>query len=278
MSDDDLPIHQAARNGDVAELQNLVAAGSSVNLEKDNGMTPLYLACQEGHVEAAQFLMQEGANLNKADVRGWTPLQSACGRGHAEAVKLLLQGGADLNKAAQNGFTPLHLACAKGRVEIAKQLVQGGADLNKAEQSGLTPLHVACFYGHVDVAEQLLQGGADPRVKNLDGHTARDLVNRGELGTLLEGAEKDWSRTFVLQVSAQGTELTFRQIGGEVVASLTWPEERPVTELAPAVRAAMRRSGFEFPWPCEWKFVLPLGAPLNTEPCAGSLFAQLASS
>lgn len=87
----------------------------------------------------------------------------------------------------------------------------------------------------------------------------------------------EWSRPFLLQVRAEGAELTFRTMGGTRAATLAWSAERPLQELPSAARSAVRRAGCEAPFGHEWKLLLPSGKLLDTGPGAKALAEQLAS-
>jgi ankyrin repeat protein len=43
-------LHEAAGDGDVAEVRQLMAAGAEVDEKGEHGMTPLHWAATDGHV------------------------------------------------------------------------------------------------------------------------------------------------------------------------------------------------------------------------------------
>lgn len=55
------PLHDASRNGNVAEARRLIQRGADVNAEDEYGFKPLYLARQEGHSDIIGMLRFAGA-------------------------------------------------------------------------------------------------------------------------------------------------------------------------------------------------------------------------
>uniref|UniRef100_A0A668AG47 SOCS box domain-containing protein n=1 Tax=Myripristis murdjan TaxID=586833 RepID=A0A668AG47_9TELE len=153
------PIHDAAFNGRLLSLQNLIAQGTCVNLNTLDRVSALHGACIQGHMACAKLLIENGANVNSATVDGKTPLSEACARGHVTCVSLLLQHGAAPLGTSQ-ASSPIHRAAAKGHAECIDTLVEYGADVDQCfDQSG-SPLYVACSNRHLSTVRKLLQLGA----------------------------------------------------------------------------------------------------------------------
>lgn len=129
------PLHEAARNGDMAKVEALLAQGANVNDKDSNGETALNWAI---------------ANSEKSDI-----------------VELLLARGADVKNKAQHGETPLHGAVHLGRKNIAELLLAKGADVNAMSKYG-TPLHYAINARRKDMVELLLTKNADIYAKGID--------------------------------------------------------------------------------------------------------------
>ena len=75
------PIHEAAKQGDLAKVKSFIAEGSDVNVTDENGSTPLHYAAYGGFKKLAELLILEGANVNAADKTGTTPLHFAARKG-----------------------------------------------------------------------------------------------------------------------------------------------------------------------------------------------------
>lgn len=91
------PLAAAAARGDVAAVEELLAAGAPVDGEGRD--TPLYLACDSDSPPAARLeivrrLVAAGAFVRRGCSGGATALHAAARRGPAELVELLLRSGA----------------------------------------------------------------------------------------------------------------------------------------------------------------------------------------
>ena len=58
---------EAARKGEVAKVNDLLAKGANVNAKSSYGVTPLGFACRQGNVETVKVLLDHGADLNVQD-------------------------------------------------------------------------------------------------------------------------------------------------------------------------------------------------------------------
>ncbi|KJE91251.1 osteoclast-stimulating factor [Capsaspora owczarzaki ATCC 30864] len=107
----DNPIHEAAKRGNVAFLEELIAANISVNGLDKSGSTPLHWAASGGHTECVQMLIAvPNCVLDLQNKLGDTPLHNASWKGHADVVKLLLDAGADPNLINNENQTAYSLA------------------------------------------------------------------------------------------------------------------------------------------------------------------------
>ena len=116
-------LHDAARVGDVARLEELLEAGKArgkkiVDVVDNNGMTAMYTAAARGHLAVTDALHAAGAAHTLHDV---------CLAGDVDRVKALLDKGADVN-AKYRGLTPLICASLHGRRDVIALLEANGAD------------------------------------------------------------------------------------------------------------------------------------------------------
>lgn len=91
------PMVDAARDGDLAQVDRLLKLGADVDGEADDGRgTALIGAAAEGHTAVALLLIRRGADVNKAASyfghRDEAPLEAAAG--HSEIVSILKNAGA----------------------------------------------------------------------------------------------------------------------------------------------------------------------------------------
>ena len=67
-------------------------------------------AAKNGDVKTLAQLLEKGGNPNKADKDGDSPVDIAAQEGKLECLRLLLEKGGDLNKAAKSSVTPVYIA------------------------------------------------------------------------------------------------------------------------------------------------------------------------
>ncbi len=71
------PLHEATRDGDLAQVRALIDAGADLDVQGDNGETPLIAAIIEGHELVATLLIDRGADIQARTKGGFTPLHAA---------------------------------------------------------------------------------------------------------------------------------------------------------------------------------------------------------
>ena len=79
----------AAAEGDIKEMQRLVARGVDINQADYDGRTAMHLAASEGHAAAVEYLLKHGATPTPIDRWGNSPLDDALRAGHAQVAALL---------------------------------------------------------------------------------------------------------------------------------------------------------------------------------------------
>ncbi len=84
----------AASEGDLLEVQHLVARGVEIDTADYDGRTALHLAASEGHEHIIEYLISKNARKSPVDRWGNTPLDDARRAGHAGVVQLLEQRNA----------------------------------------------------------------------------------------------------------------------------------------------------------------------------------------
>ena len=138
------PLIVAARDGDAAAVDSLLAAHEPLQARDANDETALDRAAEMGRLDIVKKLLDSGADLEESPRGNLTALMRACRhRGNVEVVRLLLSKGAAVNGRARSGTTPLMFAASSGRVDIAKILLAAGADPNARTKTGRTALRIA---------------------------------------------------------------------------------------------------------------------------------------
>jgi ankyrin repeat protein len=112
----------------------------NVNTLGKNGHTPLMDAAKEGDIETVLDLLRRGAEVNGRSNKGKTALHYAAAHGHVEVVKQLIANGAEIDARDRDWHTPLILASIYGCNHTVQALIVNGADVNSKTLSGNTPL------------------------------------------------------------------------------------------------------------------------------------------
>ena len=179
----------AARNGDVAAAQTLLAGGADANTAQGDGMTALHWAAERGHAAVADLLLSAGATVDaKTRIGSYTPLHLASRGGHGSIATALLDAGADPHATTTgSGVTPLHLAAgAMDGAEVVTELLRRGADVDAPEaSSGQTPLMFAGAYNRTEAVVALLEYDADPAVRTETIDVLRSMAVDREAGIRL---------------------------------------------------------------------------------------------
>lgn len=168
----DTPLMDSARSGDLEAVVALAEAGHSLNTVTEQG-TPLMAAVSAGEDRVAWYLLSEGADPDLAGPDGETPLMEAAASGSRRLVQLLLSAGARVNAVDRNGYTPVIRAAEEGNLAVVKVLLTAGANVN-VSQGGESLLMKIVGSGDLLTAEMLLAAGADVNYRAADGSTALD--------------------------------------------------------------------------------------------------------
>jgi ankyrin repeat protein len=171
-------LHAAAANGDVAEIERLIAAGERPNIQDSKSRTPLHVATYRKHHAAARALIRMGANPNALEADRYDMLTIAAVENDVEMLNIALEGGASTsNVTSPYDGTALIAAAHRGHVEVVRILIAHHAPLDHVNRLGWTALLEAVVLGnggaaHVAIVEALVKAGADVDIKDHRGGTA----------------------------------------------------------------------------------------------------------
>ena len=181
-------LHQAVRDGNLAEVERLIKTGENVNSVDRAGSTPLLDATFSGRLEMARFLLAQGADPNLPNAEnGASPLSYAVLSSHPAMVQLLLASGAHVDTRSRDGGSLLHLAASKENQPVVQLLLDAHADLTVLDAQGRTPLDSAILHGQSGTASLLLKAGADVKhVHAADGRGPLHEASIKGLAALIE--------------------------------------------------------------------------------------------
>lgn len=145
-------VHEAAAQGRVLQLQQLIRDGAAVNIVAMDSITPLHEACIRGQAQCVRLLLDAGAQVRHCKFYRYSLLRHLLQNSkflllHEFVISLECGVGA-LQVEARNidGSTPLCDACAAGSLECVKLLLEYGATVNPPLFT-FSPLHEACMSG-----------------------------------------------------------------------------------------------------------------------------------
>lgn len=268
-----LELRIAVREGNIARLNQLIAAGANVNAvggafsetgltwaAREDGLTKDVLTLEMLHA----LLAAPGLDLNVASkIGGDTPLHWVARHGRLDLVQALLAAGANVNAADLHGTTPLMWAARNGHLPtVLALLVAQGVDVNAANERGETALTLAAG---TDVVVALLRSGArvvegaSGMVKAIAEEERRRRVGDANMGlTVLHRAGMLYADLLPLVgrfTGAQGEQVRRRearsltnaalsQDAHQVRQMLNWATQAQVQEALAAVRQRLDSEQF----------------------------------
>jgi len=202
---------EAARNADIAKMQEALSAGADPNYRDQRGATPLIgllrassrtvstgttevsvdgdgditkasfimitssRSLTEGERSVVENLLNSGADINARDKTGATALMYAAAFADKPYVELLLERQADPSMVDMMGSSSLQWAAGTGKADVIQLLLDHGCDPNIARpMDGATALMMEACFGSAESVQALISGGADVHVRASDGKTALD--------------------------------------------------------------------------------------------------------
>eukprot|EP00439_Symbiodinium_sp_Y106_P001330 s5074_g1.t1 len=150
IEDTSLTLHEAAKKGDLAAVQQFLDKNKPLDAQDFKGITPLgyaigalHEAAKKGDLAAVQQFLDKNKPLDAQDFKGITPLGYAIGANRIAVVKKLMDSRANPYAVDSSGNSGLHYAAGYGRRELVEYLLKVGANVSQPNVQGMTPLAVA---------------------------------------------------------------------------------------------------------------------------------------
>jgi hypothetical protein len=181
----------AVNNDRVSQVKALLARGMDPDTVDPNGEPVLVAAARAGNTATVEVLLAGKANVNARSRFGDTALMVAALNGHLELVRKLRVRGAAVD---QPGWTALIYAATGGHDDVVRYLLAEGANVNAGSPNGTTALMMAVREGRMTTVELLLARGANPNLRNENGASALDWANRNDDRALAERLRRAGAR------------------------------------------------------------------------------------
>ena len=146
------PIYLACLSNNECFVSVLAAAGTSVNIPDNLGMSPISTAAAHGHTKIMTALLKYKCDLTVCNKYSQTVLYHAAHYNHTEAVRLILTDPSchqlDINHPDCDGVTALAIAAWDDHDKIVSILLGHRTDPNIRDKEGQNALHKACLSAH----------------------------------------------------------------------------------------------------------------------------------
>lgn len=161
--DPKLQLLDAASQGDLEKVRELLELGISLSARGPWKETALMRASSEGHQEAATLLLDKGASISDKDIHNWSALEYAVAGGQTKLVTFLLDHGADIGAVDNKHQSLLHIATRhQHNLGLTETLLDRGAPHSVPNQEHQTALDLAESGEHKALAQLLRDRGALP--------------------------------------------------------------------------------------------------------------------
>lgn len=156
----------AAAEGNTAAVQQLIAAGATLNVRDREGCTALHRASYGGHVDIVEQLLDEETNRTglpiALDRLMWQPNPNGRNPQQLVTASSLMRRGRGVDIRDNVGCLPLHRAAACGNPHIIRMLLACGADPAERDSHQQTPLHHAAIGNDAESIILIVQAGGKP--------------------------------------------------------------------------------------------------------------------
>ena len=122
MADINLDFIEAATEGDLKTVKQLMLGVANVDVRDSEGWTAFAMAVAHNHVEIARFLLDRGAEVDASGFKERTPLMLAANNGCMGAVVLLIENGADVKAKDADGCKASMYSDLHGYRDISRLL------------------------------------------------------------------------------------------------------------------------------------------------------------
>ena len=175
-------LHAAAARGDLAKIEQLLAAKADVNLRDAYGRTPLHVATFAKQRGAVRALVQAGADTGAMESDRYDAVTIAAVADDEETLRTLLNLGASAKLVTSRyDGTALIAAAHLGHDGVVRQLIATGAPLDHVNNLHWTAVIESIVLGnggprHQATLKALVDAGANLQLTDRHGKTPLELA------------------------------------------------------------------------------------------------------
>ena len=176
------PLHLSARLGSLCCTEYLLSAGANVHVRNQNGESALHYACEvQSNLAIVKALIEAGSLVNLENNQHVSPLARASTYNAWKIGRFLLLRGANINCVDNDGDSALPNAIVNGHLEFFQLLLSNGINYTIINKSGQNILHWTAAFANVEMIQILSQTrlrGVDMEAKDSKGRTPREVLDQ----------------------------------------------------------------------------------------------------
>lgn len=141
-------VFDAARSGDLTQLEAYIQAGGNLNITNEKGYTPFILAAYNGEQAATAFMLEHQAEPCSLDNIGNNAFMGVAFKGYEGMAKWLLEHTTcSINHRNNAGQTALMMAALFDREALVTLFIDNGADVSLQDHRGNSAESLAAGQG-----------------------------------------------------------------------------------------------------------------------------------
>ncbi|MBT3586537.1 MAG: hypothetical protein HN509_16635 [Halobacteriovoraceae bacterium] len=165
-------------DSEISEIENM--AKEDINARNSRGMTALMIYSLAGQMDTVKSIIESGGKASLKSKDGKSPIHYATMSGSLETVKLLLWEGSRTSARDSANKDPLFYAVVNGHADITETLIEYGGRID-GKIDGKSYLMLSAEHEHLEVFEVLIKAGANPKLKDFDGHSVSEIIEKKHL-------------------------------------------------------------------------------------------------